>query len=252
MYQVRQEEVICPVSGGALYGVLYLPEGGSAPLPLAVISHGLYSSYLMTAPTGEILAKHGVAAYCFDYRGCSFSNRSGGSMEECSILTEKEEMAAAVRHLGEREEIDASRISLIGQSLGGVVAALLAAERPEDIHRLVLMYPAFHSEGYVREMFPNPADIPDVVKNYMGIPGLHPGRKFFADILKTPILDTIGEYKSPVLFLHGTADSMVPERYVMEAAGRYRNCKYVTVEGGEHGFQIDESLIDRVVKFLCE
>ena len=233
-----------------LYGELYVPVSLSEKYPLIILSHGMYASYTMTAQSAQELAKKGFACYCFDFKGCSYTNRSGGDLKQCSILTECDELLVVIDYLKKQEFVDSDRIYLLGQSLGGVVSSLAAANRKDEIKALVLMYPAFLMKDYVHGMFPSIDAVPDVVENYMGIPNLNLGRRFFTDILRCPFFDTIREYKKPVLVVHGTADLLVPMEYAKKAEESFNETKLVIVEGAEHGFQLDNDTVPIVTDFL--
>jgi hypothetical protein len=47
----------------------------------------------------------------------------------------------------------------------------------------------------------------------------------------------IGGFDRPVLYLHGTADKIVPLRYAQEAKDKYPNCQYHEVIDGGHMFR---------------
>ena len=43
-------------------------------------------------------------------------------------------------------------------------------------------------------------------------------------------------YAGPVLLVHGTEDSVVHVSYARKLQACYRDCRYVEIEGGAHGF----------------
>jgi len=210
----------------------------------------MYYSHEMTAGSANALVQHGFTCYTFDYRGCSYTNRSGGDLMSCSILTERDELVAVIDHFAQQEFIDPSRIYLIGQSLGGVVAALAAAQRPSMVSKMILMYPAFHAFDVMAQTYPSVDAVPAVIENYLGIPGLELGGKFIIDILQCDFDKEIKPYDNPVLVIHGTADALVPLSYGEKAAASYRQSRLFVVPEAEHGFQVDEKTVNEVVDFL--
>ncbi|RYD54761.1 MAG: alpha/beta fold hydrolase [Sphingomonadales bacterium] len=114
--------------GVILAGTLHLPTGhGSGPFPLAVLIQG-------HGPNGrggfpEIIKRltaDGIAALEYDKRGIG---QSTGTYEE-NIERLIADAAAAVAAMRQRPEIDGSRIALVGQSQGGVIAPAVAAADP--------------------------------------------------------------------------------------------------------------------------
>lgn len=249
MNAVIRTEVSIPCGRGELYGVLFLPEGANGRIPCFVCSHGIFSSYEMTSPSARELAKRGFAAVCFDFRGCSYSRRSGGELTGCSVLTEAEELKAVLKWAREQPFADEGRIYLMGQSLGGVVTALVAAEKTQDIAGLLLMYPAFNMPEVLRSLFPDAASIPEVIPNFMAIPGLDLGKRFFEDALSAPVREAVRDLKKPVYLLHGNADKLVPIRFGEDAAKAYGG-KFVLVKGAEHGFDLTAEQAEDVVRFF--
>ena len=114
------------------------------------------------------------------------------------------------------------------------------------------MYPAFLKEDYITDMFPDSESIPEVVENYLGIPDLNLGRKFFVDILQCPFFEIFRSFINPVLALHGTADSLIPTEDLKKAVQSFEDTRLVILEGAEHGFQLNEETISIVTDFLKE
>ena len=100
-------------------------QGEGAPLLLV---HGLGYTRQGWGPQRELLARR--------YRVLSYDNRGIGESEiPAGPYTMAELAADAVQVL---DEAGVERAHVVGASLGGMVAQLLAAERPERVDRLVL------------------------------------------------------------------------------------------------------------------
>jgi len=250
--EFKRTEYLCPYNPAPLFGELFTPDDGQDSHPLIIISHGMYYSHEMTAGSALALVRHGFACYTFDYRGCSYTNRSGGDLLSCSILTERDELVAVIDHFAAQKSIDPNRIFIIGQSLGGVVAALAAARRPAQVSKMILMYPAFHAFDAMAQTYPSVEAVPEVIENYLGIPGLTLGGMFITDILKCQFDDEIRPYDHPVLVIHGTADELVPLSYVEKAAASYSQSRLLVIPEAGHGFQVDDTTVNDVVDFLNE
>ena len=73
--------------GQKIYGIAYIPNIENEKIPLVICAHGLGGSYQSNTAYAEQLASHGIAAYCFDFRGGGGS-RSDGDTTEMSVMTE--------------------------------------------------------------------------------------------------------------------------------------------------------------------
>lgn len=123
------ERHVVDVPGGRVCLVLHVPDG-AAPAPCVVACHGLSASkesdkYLML---GAELPAAGYALARFDFRGCG---ESSGREEDTTIATRIEDVAAVVKLLGRHEHLS-GEVGLLGSSLGGFVAAHVAAARGND------------------------------------------------------------------------------------------------------------------------
>ena len=78
-------------------------------------------------PVPYVLAGHGYAALVFDKRG---TGASSGSWREVGLEPLADDVAAAVKLLAARSDVDARRIGIVGFSEGGWVAPLAAARTP--------------------------------------------------------------------------------------------------------------------------
>ena len=250
MFEVIEQEMMCPYHEGDLFGILYRPKTDTEKLPCVILSHGIYSSHQMTAPSAMELAKLGYACYCFDFRGCSYSRKSGGDLQNCSVLTEADELCAVVDWMREQDFADPARVYLLGQSMGGLVSVLAGARKQDVLAGMILMYPAMHIADTFNAMFPDRSAIPDVTENFLGIPGLNLGRIFFTDALKAPIAQSVSDFTKPVYIIHGTEDKLVPVSYGEKAAKEFQQAAFVSVSGGEHGFNLNAEQAAHINAFL--
>lgn len=103
-----------------LQGEVLLPDA-TYPVPGAILCHGLGSGRGSVRSSGLILAKHGIAALVFDFRG---HGRSGGIFDG----NEVEDVVNAWHWLSQFDGVDRDRIGLIGHSMGARAAILAAGE----------------------------------------------------------------------------------------------------------------------------
>lgn len=218
--------------GMRIYGNLYLPKRESEQYPTAIIGHGFGSSYSYMAPYAAILAENGIASYVFDFCGGSSSSRSDGDTLQMSVLTEREDMKAVLEGIRAYHFVDRENMFLIGESQGGLVAALLAASRPENIRGLALLYPALVIPDDARERYADVSDVPETAQVF----GTPVGRGYFTDVLQMDVYDEIGSFDRNVLIVHGSDDSIVPLSYSKRAAEIYPSAELIVMDGAGHGF----------------
>lgn len=59
-----------------------------------------------------------------------------------SIIDEQMALESIIKHLKSQQDIDTTRIILVGESQGGLVSSLVAANKLNYIYKLILVYPA--------------------------------------------------------------------------------------------------------------
>ncbi|MHB1376383.1 MAG: alpha/beta hydrolase family protein [Candidatus Humimicrobiaceae bacterium] len=137
-------------SGGIrLYGIFTIPEfflDKSKKAPLIVMSHGYgasadeFGDYKFLA---QKLQEAGIASFRFNNRGCGESEYPLGRML-CSTEW-KDDLISAVNFVSSFPGIDADKIGLFGESMGG--ANVIHAGALENISKCVVALSAI-SDGY--------------------------------------------------------------------------------------------------------
>lgn len=220
--------------GYNLRGYILRPEG-EGKLPVVIVSHGFASSTLNTNSYAMTFVEEGYVAICYDF--CmSGSGISGGPSTNMSVLTEKEDLSNVVDFVKTLDYVDKNRICLAGCSQGGLVTALLAAEREDDIERIFLYYPALCIPNDARrgQMITAKFD-PENVPNKFRALFVRLGSKYALDAKELDPYKEICKFKKPVLIVHGKQDKLVNIYYSRRAKMQYPNCKLVEVNG-DHGF----------------
>lgn len=120
------EKVRIPAAGATIEGTLYLPRRRDAA-PLVIVAGG--SEQATRAPWeyrawGDVLARHGIAAFVYDRRGHGASTGPAGDPD---LRTEAADVVAMANALAARPDVDRARIAVLGASRGGWVATLAAA-----------------------------------------------------------------------------------------------------------------------------
>lgn len=217
--------------GKRVYGVLYVPKGLDRPAPAVVCSHYFGGTHRASGEWAQLMAEAGYVAYAFDFCGGSAASRSTGETTECSILTEAADLSAALDAVAALDEVDAGSVFLLGQSQGGAVSAMVAAERPADVAGLVLLYPAFSIHDEMLALFGSADAVPEEFDFWQRL-----GRVYAVDAINYDFYERIGAYSGPVQLFHGNADGIVPLSYSERAASLYTDVDFEVIVGAGHGF----------------
>ncbi|RAK12740.1 prolyl oligopeptidase family protein [Halanaerobium saccharolyticum] len=145
---------------------------------------------------------------------------------------EKEDLGAIIDHFQGRENINTNNIFLFGASQGGLVSALTAEERREDIKGLLLLFPAFCIADNWNQKFPDSEDIPETHEFW----GMRLGRNFFETIQGYDVYKNIGKYNKNVQIFVGDQDSIATAASCKKAEKLYSNVELEIFAGEGHGF----------------
>lgn len=118
------EQKVSFLSGNhALSGILHLPEGiaegEKRPGMLVLHGFGTGKDSGTTKAIAALFAELGYVALRFDFRGCG---ESAGERGRIICMEQVEDVRNAVTWLGERADVDAGSIGLMGHSFGAAVA----------------------------------------------------------------------------------------------------------------------------------
>src|SRR5271165_4423214 len=108
--------------GHRLVGVLYLARG-EEPKPTVLLLHGC-PGLEKNLDLAVRLRDRGWNALLFHYRGC------WGSAGRYDLRTIPRDVTAAVSYLADSPLVDPDRIAVVGHSLGGWAAVVVAAAEP--------------------------------------------------------------------------------------------------------------------------
>ena len=214
-----------------IYGVAYIPETGKEKMPLVICSHGLGGTYRSCAAYAEQLASHGIAAYCFDFRGGGGS-MSDGSTTQMSVMTEVSDLEVILSEAKKWEFVDENKIALLGTSQGGIVSAITSARHKDDVNGLILCYPAFLVHDSVHNRFSSLDEVPNTFRWEW----ITAGRIYVTDMWDYDVYAEIGNYDKSVLLMHGNRDGIVPISYAERAEKSYSDVEYYVINGAGHGF----------------
>ena len=234
--------------GRTVHGDAYIPE--ASDFPLVIFSHG-YNGYKDDfSGSAKYLMGNGIASLTFTFCGSGERDPSGFGTTNMTLFTEREDLSALIDYAKGIQGFNGS-LYLCGGSQGGMVSAMTAEERGEEIKGMALLFPAFcipdnwNGSNYPLDRYPTLESIPETIDFW----GVKLGRNFVFTLRKLNIYANMASYKNPVLLLHGTEDAIVPLSDSERAAKTYPNAELVVYNGEGHGFtaktmkDVDERLL---------
>jgi len=126
---MNKQDLVFDSDGIALSGWLALPEGGTGPLPLIILTHGLSGIIdLDLAEYAEVFVAAGFACLAYDHR--NWGRSAGWPRAETDPWRQVNDMREAISFARTLPNIDADRIGLWGTSYaGGHVLTVTALDR---------------------------------------------------------------------------------------------------------------------------
>ena len=100
---------------------------------------------------------------------------------------------------------------------------------------MALLFPALCIPDNWNSRFPQNDDIPDEIELW----DVRLGRQFVETLRGLDIYAEMGNFKSPVLIMHGSDDEVVPISYSERAAKIFPHAELITYNGEGHGFRKD-------------
>lgn len=244
-YTYRQQEIELDNQGQRIYGIAYIPDTENERVSLVICAHGLGGSYHTNMAYAEQLASHGIAAYCFDFRGGG-GTMSDGDTTEMSVMTEVADLEIILGAAAGWDFVDTDKMVLLGTSQGGITSAIAAARHTDEVSGLVLMYPAFLVSDAIHEQFNSLEEVPDTFRfNWITA-----GWSYAEDMWDYDVYAEIGNYTEKVLLMHGNMDGIVPISYSERAAEVYENADYFVIDGAGHGFS--GSAFEEAVRYIFD
>ncbi|HBE78766.1 MAG TPA: alpha/beta hydrolase [Firmicutes bacterium] len=252
-----QKAVEITSRGLTLRGMLHIPDGISGRIPVAAIFHGFTGNkmepHFIFVKLSRLLEKKGIASVRFDFGG---SGESDGDFADMTLSKELEDAKAILAFVKQLDFVNLERIAVVGLSMGGVVASMLAGDCREDIKALCLWAPAGNMRDIPLKGKSN-AEISEAdQKGFLDIGGLALGTEFIKDIHSFDFWKKPAQYDKKVLILHGNRDETVPfdtSRQYLEVYGD--KAKLHTIDGGDHTFnnlEQENEVLDYTIGFLEE
>jgi pimeloyl-ACP methyl ester carboxylesterase len=244
---------------GGISATLYIPDQ-TGPVPAVLMLHGFASSKdevgNMYAREAKALAEKGIASLRIDFAGFGKSDGDPGSI---TIDGELDNARVALEELKKTDGIDPARIGVLGFSLGGGIATILAGDDSSHVKSLV----TWSSVGDFQNDFLNELGQKafDRAKED-GIVGLDLGwrtiaikQAFFDSLTKYKIDDAIADYNGAYLTIAGSKDFSAgyTDRFV--GLSKSQTKEAFIVQDADHIFGVlgnDQTMANSVIKKTAE
>ncbi len=221
-----------------LRGVLHTPDNIDGKVPVVVIFHGFQGHkagpHFIFVELSRLLEQKGIASVRFDFRG---SGESDGYFSEMTMSGELEDAKTILDYVKTLGFVDSIRIGVLGLSMGGAVASILAGDRKDDIRSLCLWAPAGNMNDVILNYYIG-EKLPQLLKDgYTDIEGYILGKAFIEDSAVLDIYGRASQYDKNVLILHGDNDEVVvPETSLKYVKYYGSKVQFHTVNSANHTF----------------
>jgi pimeloyl-ACP methyl ester carboxylesterase len=141
------------------------------------------------------------------------------------------------------DQLELERASLVGHSMGGLIAAELAADAPERVDRLVLVDPAAlpldenlvtHAISLLRELrYISPSFLPVLIADALRAGPLTLWRAITA-LMMADLRPKLAQIRARTLAIWGEHDALVPIAFARQLAQYLRYEELVVIKGAGH------------------
>lgn len=204
---------------------LIKPDKIAKPLPTLLFIHGWRSNKSGNVKRSEEISKQGFVCLSIDLRG---HGDSEGKLEDFSRQDHIEDIKKAYEFLIKDKDVDKEKITIIGASYGGYLAAVVTNYL--KFNRLVLRVPAL----YFDDEFSTPTD--KLIKD---------DAKAFKTWNLTPknslALKGLKNFKGKILIIEAENDTIIPheviENYLEITKGKH--LKYILMKNTSHSLETE-------------
>ncbi|MFL6353017.1 MAG: alpha/beta hydrolase fold domain-containing protein [Bryobacteraceae bacterium] len=240
LHAARQEGDIeyARVSGVSLRMDASIPAGAKRS-PAVIIVHGgawvAGDRKFNVQPLFQPLTDAGFAWFSISYRLATDITQFGAAVSDVREAIRFVKSHAAEYH------IDPDEMALIGESAGGQLAAMAVLRGGPDtsVKAVVALYTPSDLVSLAKDSTYIPASVRNSVR------GTPFEALVLAGLAQLSPINNVGPGMPPFLFIHGTADSMVPFTQSQEMCNRMQqagaSCELYPVVGGGHGMRWWES-----------
>ena len=246
--------------------------------PTVLMLHGIGGGHLAFAPQLETLAQAGFRAVAWDMPGYGHS----APIEPYTFKGLAERCIALIESLGSPGR---TPLTLVGHSMGGMVAQEVVARRPDLVHRLVLcgtsaafgkpdgdwqqafvasrMAPLLAGQTMAElattlvPAMAGPQALPEglrLAQHCMAQVSPATYRRALEALVGFNRLEALGQIASPTLLIAGEHDPNAPPKVMQGMAQRIAGCRYVELSGIGHLMNLEapDEFDQTLIEFLQE
>jgi dipeptidyl aminopeptidase/acylaminoacyl peptidase len=242
-------------AGKLLRGMVHRPspDAGRRGAPGVIFFHGFtgdrMESHWLFVKCSRALAQAGIASLRFDFYGSGESERE---FREVTLRGEISDARAAIEYFRKQKGIDAARVGLVGLSLGGAIAAMVA---PQARAQAAVLWAALAHPSHLRALAESSSTPIAGTGGSREFGSQHVSPRFLDNVDKIDPLKSIARFKRPTLIIHPEKDGYLPLSHpedFFQAAGSPTKEK-VIIPGADHTFTSlawEREVIGRTVEWF--
>ena len=194
--------------------------------PFIIICHGFIGSKVgvdrLFVKAAEELVQNQTIVLRFDFVGCGESSGEYGKTGMHDLVDQLKTVLAY--SIDQIKQIDTEKITLIGHSLGGATALLVAA-KDQRIRHLVLWSSVANPYEDLSRIIGNEKMRALKKGSSVEYMGYLFEKRFFSSLIEFHPLQAATEFTGNVLILHGTGDEDIPVSYAKEYEAAFNSRK---------------------------
>ncbi len=242
-FAAEQNDVEFARPGGFSLTLDYKIPDGDGPFPTAIIVHGGGWAHgnkrMYVTPLFDVLASAGFEWYTINYR-------LAPAYQFPAAVEDVESAVRWVKANAAKYKVDTSRIVLLGESAGGYLVAYVGAHpssRDARVRAVVDFYGPNDLLIETAKLRSQPFDPAKPRPGLLDFLGFHTWQDAGAveKLHDTSPQNLVNRNMPPFLFIHGTADEMVPYEQSPNMCAAMKKvsvpCEVIAVEGGRHGME---------------
>jgi dipeptidyl aminopeptidase/acylaminoacyl peptidase len=235
-----------------LPGEVYFPETSKQPSPGLILCHGIPSGQPASSDDSgypglaERFCEAGFVTLIFNFRGAH------GTEGNLDMLGWTRDLSAAIDHLAGLEEVDRSRLCLLGSSAGAAISVYVAANDQRVSSVATLACPAEF------DFMTDKKQARDTIEHFRSIgiirdtgfpPSVDAWLAGFSQVAPIKWIDKISPRS--LLLIHGDKDDLVPAEHAHRLFEKARDPKkLVIIPGAGHRLRLEEKAISTALEWL--
>jgi len=241
-----------------LRGMLHIPDNINGKVPIVIILHGLCGDkmgpHFIFVKLSRLLEKVGIASIRFDFAG---SGESDGDFIDMTVGSELKDTNNILNYVRTLDFVDNDNVGIVGLSMGGAVASMLAGNRKSEIKTMCLWAPAGNIDEIILDKHYIAGNYEKFRRlGYLDIEGLLLGTGFVDNVKDLRIYEKASAYDKKSLIIHGKKDDVV----LLSASQKYtyyfgESSKLQVISGANYTFdkkEWEEQVIEYTLEFLGE